>query len=314
MPVDGVILAMRKQAGSEPSLAGCFASHPCSEASRHCRWHCQGTSPLPPAPAGSRSLRTSHSPPAHCCWIPVGAMHTSSSPTPDLRLGVLLTHGHAMTSLQSKPGVAKFLLVYPGPPEAKRQDAMDRVKRDTGLHGIDEDVLREAEDQATLAERLGENCPPTSVGTYRTPTQHAACEEDEEEEGGLAKCEEEGLFSHAHCTATQTIPSAAAIARSEGQNWCTADSLCVLLLLHIPSKPGLDSACWIQIPPNLPLRGTSPFTILDSAIILEMGLESERYIYRSIFYLHQIMVKHCTKPMGSTYVCMCVSVSEQERE
>lgn len=49
-----------------------------------------------------------------------------------------------------------------------------------------------------------------------------------------------------HCTATPTIPSAPSVARSEGQNWCTADSVCVLLLLHIPSKPGLGSACWMQ--------------------------------------------------------------------
>lgn len=99
----------------------------------------------------------------------MGMMHTSSSPPPDPRQ-VVLTHGHAMTSLQSKPGFAKSLLVYPGPPEAKRQDALDYVKHDTGLHGTDKDVLQETEDQATLEEGLGENCPPTSVGTHRTPT------------------------------------------------------------------------------------------------------------------------------------------------
>lgn len=56
-----------------------------------------------------------------------------------------------------------------------------------------------------------------------------------------------------HCTGTQTIPSAAAPARSEGQNWCTAASLCVLLLLHIPSKLGLD--CLLD--PNPPTASLS---------------------------------------------------------
>lgn len=42
VPVDGVIPAIRKQAGSQPSFAGCFASNLCSEPSMRCRWTLPG--------------------------------------------------------------------------------------------------------------------------------------------------------------------------------------------------------------------------------------------------------------------------------
>lgn len=43
VPVNGVIpAAIRKQAGSQPSFAGCFASNLCSEPSTHCRWTLPG--------------------------------------------------------------------------------------------------------------------------------------------------------------------------------------------------------------------------------------------------------------------------------
>lgn len=37
VPVDGVIPAIRKRAGSQPSFAGCFTSNLCSEPSTHCK-------------------------------------------------------------------------------------------------------------------------------------------------------------------------------------------------------------------------------------------------------------------------------------
>lgn len=92
------------------------------------------------------------------------------------------------------------------------------------------------------------------VHTLYPHSHHTACGEEEEKAGGWQDVRKKDS-SPMHCIATPTIPSAATVARSEGQNWCTADSVCVLLLLHIPSKPGLDSACWIQTSPQPPSQG-----------------------------------------------------------
>lgn len=42
VPVDGVIPAIRKQAGSQPSFAGCFTSNLCSEPCMLCGWTLPG--------------------------------------------------------------------------------------------------------------------------------------------------------------------------------------------------------------------------------------------------------------------------------
>lgn len=79
VPVDGVIPAIRKQVGRQPSFSGYFTRNLCSEPCMLCRWPCQGTSPLPPAPSECQCCRTCHSPPARCDCIPVQAVHAGSS-------------------------------------------------------------------------------------------------------------------------------------------------------------------------------------------------------------------------------------------
>lgn len=99
VPGDGVMLAVRNQAGSEPSLAGGFARHLCSEGSRHCRWalpgHVSSSSCSSWIPKPSDTSR----PPCSLLLVPCGSdtrrLLTPSGPGQV----VVLTHGHAVPSL-----------------------------------------------------------------------------------------------------------------------------------------------------------------------------------------------------------------------
>lgn len=100
-----------------------------------------------------------------------------------------------------------------------------------------------------------------------------------------------------YCGSSNSANSTPVLSKTDRQNWITEKlwrvCVCCFLILRIFGKPPLALGLLdINFRPyylyNLP-KGTYLRKILDSTIILEMGLMSELYIYRSLFYLREIM-------------------------
>lgn len=182
VPVDAVIPAIRKQAGSQPSFAGCFTSNLCSELSMHCRWTLTGH--VTSSPCSS--------------WIPM----PSDISQPSCLL-LLDPHGSdarwPLTPFWSQTGGCtdpwaqntKSLIkvwsgkIAPGLPRATR----GKETGSSGLFQHDFPLTQGYMGQRRLFFRK-----------QKTRLLPAHCLRRRGGGGRLARCEEEGLFPHALCS------------------------------------------------------------------------------------------------------------------
>lgn len=204
VPVDGVILAIRrKQAGSQPSFAGCFTSNLCSEPSTHCRWTLPGH--FTSSPCSSWILMPSEVSQLSCVLLldPCGSDEC-----------YLLTPFWSQTGGCTDPwphNAKSFIKAWTGkvPPGLLKSTGGKEIgcselfyhdfPLTQGCMGQGRMSFRKQ--KTALEERMGEALFP-QVCTHIVPSLSAHCIWGRGGGGrGLARCEEEGLhalYSHSN--------------------------------------------------------------------------------------------------------------------